>query len=426
MAISVIRSSDSLVKPSERTPLHVLDLSAIDRIPVLRCNARTLHVFRHGPDAARVIKEALSKALVPYYPIAGRLVESVPGELRVDCSAEGARFVEATADCELESIDYFEDVTSIPYDELLPRELQDPESREPLVQMQVTRFNCGGFVMGLIFCHSICDGLGAARFLNAIGEFARGLERPAVEPVWYRHFFPTLTPQSKSDDVSPPQLPIPLPPMPNYQLQHANIDIPPEDINKLKRVFRESTGQNCSTFETVAASFWSSRSLAIGLNPETEVCLVFFANCRQLLDPPLPDGFYGNCFFPVTVKASSELLQEASFTDVVKIIQEAKEKLPSEFEKFKKGDLLEHGADPFAPPLAYTTLFLSEWGRLGFNQVDYGWGPPMHIVPIQGSSIIPAGIMGSLPLPREGVRLMTWCIEEAHRRPLLDQMAKLF
>lgn len=138
MAIfSVIRSSDSLVRPSGRTPSHVLDLSAMDRIPVLRCNARTLHVFRHGLDAARVIKEALSKALVPYYPIAGRLVESVPGELRVDCSAEGVRFVEATAGCKLESVGYFEDVMSIPYDELLPRELQDPESREPLVQMQV-------------------------------------------------------------------------------------------------------------------------------------------------------------------------------------------------------------------------------------------------------------------------------------------------
>lgn len=139
MAISVIRLSDSFVKPSQKTPLHVLDLSAIDRIPVLRCNARTLHVFRHGPDAAQVVKEALSKALVPYYPIAGRLVESVHSELQIDCSAEGVRFVEATVDCTLESVDYFEDVMSIPYDELLPCEFQDPERREPLVQMQVRK-----------------------------------------------------------------------------------------------------------------------------------------------------------------------------------------------------------------------------------------------------------------------------------------------
>ncbi|CAL1374618.1 unnamed protein product [Linum trigynum] len=35
-----------------------------------------------------------------------------------------------------------------------------------------------------------------------------------------------------------------------------------------------------------------------------EVQLLFFANCRQLLDPPLPDGFYGNYFFPVKVTAT--------------------------------------------------------------------------------------------------------------------------
>jgi len=86
---------------------------------------------------------------------------------------------------------------------------------------------------------------------------------------------------------------------------------------------------------------------------------------------------------------------------------------------------MKNGEDPFAPPLIYTTLFISEWGRLGFNQVDYGWGPPVHIVPIQGSSIIPVGIVGSLPLPKKGIRLMTWCVEEVHRQPFIDQMMKV-
>ncbi|KAI6697648.1 hypothetical protein NL676_017767 [Syzygium grande] len=65
------------------------------------------------------------------------------------------------------------------------------------------------------------------------------------------------------------------------------------------------------------------------------------------------------------VKASSEMLQEASFTDAVKIIQEAKEKLPSEFEKFEKGDPLEHAglrrvhgphADHRLSPLRFAVL----------------------------------------------------------------------
>jgi len=125
MAMSVIRTKRGLVKPAEETPLTtVLDLSAIDRLPVLRCNARTLHVFKHGPEATRVIREALSKALVPYYPLAGRLKESKP--------------VEASSDCTLRSVNFFDDVHSIPYDHLLPDAIPESQCIHPLVQIQVS------------------------------------------------------------------------------------------------------------------------------------------------------------------------------------------------------------------------------------------------------------------------------------------------
>lgn len=212
------------------------------------------------------------------------------------------------------------------------------------------------------------------------------------------------------------------PPMPDYQLQHANIDMPMDQIKQLKSSFEQVTGKTCSAFEIVAAKFWSSRTRAIDLDPNTQLKLVFFANCRNLLNPPLPKGFYGNCFFPVTITASCEFLRDATIIEVVKVIQEAKGELPLEFGKYLKGECVSGGEDPFAPPLTYTTLFISEWGRLGFNHVDYRWGPPVHVVPIQGSSIIPVGIVGSLPLPNKGIRLMTWCVKEEHKLPFLDHM----
>ncbi|KAK9202044.1 hypothetical protein WN944_017253 [Citrus x changshan-huyou] len=372
MALPVIRSNRSLVRPAEHTPTPsgTLDLSAIDQIPVLRCNARTLHVFkRRGPEpeaAAHVIKGALSRALVPYYPLAGRLKESGQGQLQVECSGDGAWFVEASANCTLDSVDYFNDVTSIPYDQLLPDSVPKTDGDvEPLVQMQAR----------------------AAQFLNAVGELARGLEHPKVAPVWHRDFFPS-TPQTRLENVTLLHNYLP-PPMPSYRLEHANIDIPMDQINQLKRQFYDSTGLKCSAFEIVAASLWRHRTRAISFGPNTQLKLVFFANCRQLLDPPLPKGFYGNCFFPVTVTRTSDWLTQATNVDVVKLIQEAKAELPVEFAKYMNGDFTRNGEDPFAPPLAYTTLFISEWGRLGFNQIDYGWGPPVHVVPIQGSSIIP-------------------------------------
>ena len=274
--------------------------------------------------------------------------------------------------------------------------------------------------MGLIFCHSICDGLGAAQFLNAVGEIARGLEHPSITPAWSRDFSPPHPhPQQPNATVfqnSPP-------PMPDYHLQHANIDISQDQINHLKQEFHDSTGQTCSAFEIVVASLWRRRTQSINLLPNTQVKLVFFANCRQFLQLPPPQGFYGNCFFPVTITAPSQTVARLSNSEVVRLIQEEKSKLGKEFWRWVKGEKREDGADdPFAPPLVYTTLFVSEWGRLGFNQIDYGWGEPVHVVPIQGSAIIPVCIAGLLPSPKKGIRLMTWCVEDAHRQPFLDLM----
>ncbi|KAK1560773.1 hypothetical protein Q3G72_030777 [Acer saccharum] len=132
-----------------------------------------------------------------------------------------------------------------------------------------------------------------------------------------------------------------------------------------------------------------------------------------------------SCFFPVTITRSSDWVETASDVDVLKLIQEAKTKLAVEFGKFMEGDYKRNGDEnPFAPLISYTTLFISEWGRVGFNQIDYGWGPPVHVVPIQVSSIIPAGIVGSVPLPKKGIRLITWSVEEAHLQPFIYRMKK--
>ncbi|CAI9110392.1 OLC1v1010403C2 [Oldenlandia corymbosa var. corymbosa] len=421
MDFNVTRLSHGLVPPSDPTPSGVLDLSVIDRQPVLRCNARTLHVFRQGgpTPAAEVIRQALSKALVPYYPLAGRLRfgnSDDDSRLQITCSGEGIWFVEANVDRSLEEMNYFENAMSIPIDtidKLLPPHPDAADNLDPLVLIQITQFNCNGFVMGLTFCHTICDGLGAAQFLKAVGEMAQGADKPSMIPSWSRDLI--QSPALEAYLNSFPKTPLP-PPVPTYQLEHTSIDITTDYINREKQNFKAETGgRNCSSFEIVAASFWKHRTQAISdsLKEDTELKLVFFANCRQFVHPTLPQGYYGNCFFPVTISASSGLLKQGSIVQVVKLIQEAKADLPNEFTKWIKSGVVQ-GADPFLPPMLYTTLFISEWGRLGFNEVDYGWGRPVHVVPIQGSSVIPVGIVGWLPSPRSGIRLMTWCVEKDH------------
>lgn len=104
--LSVKQGEASLVPPAKETERVLYFLSNLDQnIAVI---VRTVYCFK-SPDqgnekAGDVIREALSKVLVHYYPLAGRLTVSSERKLIVDCTGEGAVFVEAIADCEMEQI----------------------------------------------------------------------------------------------------------------------------------------------------------------------------------------------------------------------------------------------------------------------------------------------------------------------------------
>jgi len=96
-----------LVAPAAPTPRELKRLSVFDEQYNLRAQISNLHFYRRnesmgGKDPAHVIREALAKALVPYYPFAGRLREHNGWKLVVDCTGEGVLFVEADADVGLE------------------------------------------------------------------------------------------------------------------------------------------------------------------------------------------------------------------------------------------------------------------------------------------------------------------------------------
>lgn len=104
--LRVKQGEPTLVSPAEETEKGLYFLSNLDQN--IAVTVRTIYCFKSdekdNSKAGEVIKNALKKALVHYYPLAGRLAISSEGKLIVDCTGEGAVFVEAEADCTIEDI----------------------------------------------------------------------------------------------------------------------------------------------------------------------------------------------------------------------------------------------------------------------------------------------------------------------------------
>ena len=110
MKVEVVE--ETLVAPSSPTPRHALWLSNLD-LAVPKTHTPLVYYYPAPPTptptgagegekepffAPARLREALAKALVPFYPLAGRMAVGPGGRLEIDCSGEGALFVVAKAD----------------------------------------------------------------------------------------------------------------------------------------------------------------------------------------------------------------------------------------------------------------------------------------------------------------------------------------
>ncbi|RXH96901.1 hypothetical protein DVH24_009743 [Malus domestica] len=198
--------------------------------------------LKENHDPVKVIREALSRALVYYYPLAGRLREGPNIKLRVfaDVTLEqlGDKILppcplleeflfnfpnsDGIIDCPLVMdqvnqliINYM--LISILYSYLViaililyKKNLSRLRVRVVFFALRshthvgdffVTHLTCGGFILALRLNHTMCDAPGLHLFLNAIAEMARGEHAPSILPVWERELLITCAHHEYEDVI---------------------------------------------------------------------------------------------------------------------------------------------------------------------------------------------------------------------------------
>ncbi|KAH6819560.1 hydroxycinnamoyl-CoA shikimate/quinate hydroxycinnamoyl transferase [Perilla frutescens var. frutescens] len=415
-----------MVRPAAETPSGSVWLSNLDLLSPANYHTLSVHFYRHDGAAnffdPAVLKAALSRALVDFYPYAGRLKLNDDNRLEIDCNGEGVLLVEAESDGALEELGDFDPRPELNF---IPKvDYSKGISSYPLMLFQVTRFKCGGVCLGVAIDHQVEDGISALHIINTWSDIARGLDM-AVPPYFNRRVLAARNPPQPSFDHvefhPPPPLKNPKSNPSTVETRFSVFKLTREQLNILKSSCKEDDGNRpfYSSFEVLTGHVWRCICKARELPEDQETKLTIIVDGRSRLQPPLPPGYFGNAVFKATHIALSGEVESNSLKIRVSKIRKTLEKMNDEYLRSAIDYLEVHGG---LPPNARGTglykspnLGITSWARLPFYDSDFGWGRPFYVglgaIPAEGHLIVMPSPIGddnlylAIALPEEQMKL---------------------
>ncbi|CAK7329172.1 unnamed protein product [Dovyalis caffra] len=384
-----------MIRPAKDSPEERLWLSNLDLVQP-RLHLPTVYLYKPIDSSnffeAQVLKEALSKVLVPFYPMAGRLGKDENGRIEINCNGEGVLFVEAETNIALSDLGEFIPVLQL--QQLIPTvDYSGDISSYPLFVLQVTRFTCGGVCLGVGFLHTVGDGGGAIHLINTWSDLARGLSmttppftnrtmlsaRVPTNPKFHHIEYDPHPTMNSHDPTTPTQQ------KPSSSM--ANLKITLDLMNALKSKTTENNESKTkySSFEVLTAHIWRCTCKARGLPDAQATKLCIPTDGRSRFHPPLPSNYFGNVVFHATpIALSGDLLSEP-FAATAERIHQAIKRMDDEYLRSvidymeEVGDLkqITQGIRLYECP----NLKINSWLRLPFYKADFGWGAPLLIRP---------------------------------------------
>ncbi|XP_071707631.1 shikimate O-hydroxycinnamoyltransferase-like [Rutidosis leptorrhynchoides] len=431
MKITVKEST--MVTPEKETPKTKLWCNNLDMVAP---NVHTPSVLIYKPNGsthffdAKVMKEAISRTLVAFYPMAGRVKEDEHGRMYIDCQGQGVLFVEAESEGVLDDLGDF--APTLEFNKLIPMlDYSLPSDSIPIFVLQVTQFTCGGVVLGVGVQHYGADGTSALHFFNSCADMARGLDiaippfldrtilcardppQPAFEHVEYQPAPPFISPIKSTSDET----------IKIYKLTR-------DQLNILKAKMRKACHDNTinySRYEMLSGHIWKCMCKARGLSSDQESRLIIATCGRTRLQPPLPPGYFGNVIFTTAPVAMAGEIQSNHISYGAGVIHDALVKMNDDYLR-SAIDYLELQPNlnikkllPEAQKLKCFNVKVTSWLTLPIHDADFGWGPPVFMGP--GRSAMAEGKSILLPSPiKDGSLSIVIALREEH----VELFTKLF
>ncbi|KAL6651346.1 hypothetical protein ACP70R_010271 [Stipagrostis hirtigluma subsp. patula] len=298
------------VAPALPVQEHRLPLSNLDLLlPPLEVSV--FFCYAHPAPTAAALKEALAKTLVAYYPLAGEVVANADGEPELLCSGRGVDFTEASAGAATDMRELRLGAVDERVEKLVPAK------KAGVMAVQVTKFGCGGVVVGCTFDHRVCDAYSFNMFLVAWAAAARGGCAPPAAPCFRRSLVAPRDPpprapstQALIDRLFSPRSAAPPPPPAAVTACAVNriYRIAAADIAALKA----SAGPGRTSLEAFTAHLWQlcARAAAAEASPRQRACCmgVVVDGRRRMCPDGAMAAYFGNVLtIPYGVIGSEDL-----------------------------------------------------------------------------------------------------------------------
>ncbi|KAF8726346.1 hypothetical protein HU200_019808 [Digitaria exilis] len=387
----------SIVTPSKATPRHQLWLSALDLLLVNRGHTPTVYFYRRAAaagdffDAAR-LKESLARALVAFYPLAGRLAvdDDADGRFVIDCNGEGALLVVARSDLTVGDLG---DLTPSP--ELRKLFVPRVEPSSIMLAVQVTFLKCGAVAFGTALHHAAADAISAFHFFHAWSSLCRrgltgdddDIDAVVELPCHDRSLLRARSPPSVSPDAFAVFCPkLTLTQKISGPVASKVFTVSDGHVAALKRAC--GGGVRVSTFAALSAHVWRCVCAARGLPANATTRLTLPASVRRRMRPPVPGGYFGNAVIWVGTSGAVGDVTSEGLGDTAGRIRSAVRRMDDEvvqsaidyFELAAAEVKKEDAGRPIPGDLPETELRIISWLGMPVYDADYGWGRPELMV----------------------------------------------
>ncbi|KAL2635858.1 hypothetical protein R1flu_007337 [Riccia fluitans] len=412
--VTITRTGACHVKPALQVQEHWFPLSNMDRLmPSVYEQAYFVYESTKGRpfgDVVFSLKETLSEVLVPFYPLAGRMRNPEGGIYNVHCDGTGAEFAVAHADCELEELDYHQPGPDLGR-RLAPVQIFASEDGSlPPVCIQVTKFRCGGVIVGCSFHHQIVDVYSGNMFLKAWSQIMRNQPISRL-PYHWRSLLQARSPPKATVDHSN-----------EYRVKLKNESRTPTRVStteeeeeqqqqpivartfhfdsKALQNLKRETSQNgkygpFTSTECTSTYLWRLIMKANGLEHDENAkgrMIMSVDGRKRLQSPCVPEDYFGNLIAISNSECSMADLVHQPLTNAVQKVQKSIAKTATDenfrslidFVELHKGSIVMPNVNVFTDKVVIASSCI----HLGMYEIDFGWGRPEFA----GYAAVPEGI----------------------------------